>query len=242
MSDGLKLKMLLTMSADPELASITGHHEEEVTLKRSREGWGYTASFNPTIAGEYTLTVLFDFIDLFGSPAIICANSGEVEAEQCQAEGTGLTTAVAGQPAHFVIFPRDEFGNSAAMVGSRAPAAPSFVVSVVGSGSTYVSATDHRSDGSQPIMYQATVSGPYEVYVALEAKVHGVTRTTQISGSPFSVNVVGDSQTAAGRVVADGSGVKLAAVAQPAAFTIRSFDSYGEEAAASYSPCGLEKI
>ena len=71
----------------------------------------YTATWSSTVAADNVVAVTLDGEHISGSPFACTLSPGELAAAQCEANGDGLHTARAGEPASFVVTARDRFGN-----------------------------------------------------------------------------------------------------------------------------------
>ena len=94
----------------------------------------------------------------------------------CSADGAGLVSAVAGEPAHFTILKKDRSGQP------RTRGVDHFYADVRGPGRWDCEIVDER-DGSYSVTYVAKAAGSYQLDVGL-APMNG-----PIAGSPFSIVV-----------------------------------------------------
>ena len=82
------------------------------------------------------------------------------EPARCRVAGPGVTRALAGRPAEFVIQARDEAGNRRLSGGEE------FSVALTGPASLAAAVAD-KEDGTYSVAYTATVAGVYQLEVTL---------------------------------------------------------------------------
>jgi len=79
----------------------------------------YTASYNVTISGDYSLSViLVGQTDIQGSPFSVIASAGPYSPANSFASGPGITSGIAGESNFFLVQAVDAYGNLAASPSS----------------------------------------------------------------------------------------------------------------------------
>lgn len=97
--------------------------ETKVAAQVEREGQAVSVivnddtkdgTYNCTIAltvGLYYLTISVDDVQISEKPLVVQAHHGKVSPQHTQVHGQGVTTAVAKEPASFLVIPFDNYGN-----------------------------------------------------------------------------------------------------------------------------------
>eukprot|EP00611_Tribonema_gayanum_P029403 TRINITY_DN7854_c0_g3_i2.p1 TRINITY_DN7854_c0_g3~~TRINITY_DN7854_c0_g3_i2.p1 ORF type:complete len:749 (+),score=231.92 TRINITY_DN7854_c0_g3_i2:409-2655(+) len=148
------------------------------------------------------------------------------------AVGAALSAAVAGARQAFDVTARDSNGDRVWISGA---AVTSYAIGP--GGAMVVADVTDRADGTYQVEYTAYAAGPYALsvllggvpaaqwdtgYSAVERAVAGL----HVSGSPFALYVAPAAASAAHSVIY-GTGATTAAAGQPAQFTIRARDAFG---------------
>ena len=139
----------------------------------------YSAVYNVSAAGTYSLSILLDDDHhILGSPFHVDVTPGEVEAARCTAAGDGAAVATPGEAAYLTIEARDAFGNKLANGGHP------FEVALVGP--ARLRALQDQGDGTYGCAYE--VAGSAAGYATDGALVQiSVTMSgVPIQGSPFA--------------------------------------------------------
>lgn len=102
-----------TTSTSVYLTSDAANAVVDETAVVANNGDGTVSiSYTPTTTGANKLNILVNGAHIAGSPFEIQVLPGQITGATSTATGTGLTDAVAGQEAEFVIQARDSDGNS----------------------------------------------------------------------------------------------------------------------------------
>ena len=121
------------------------------------------------------------------------------EAYQCDAHGTGLSDAIEGQYAEFLIVAKDEMGDPTTVGGKR------FLVSLCNERLHYDLTAIDNGDGTYTVRYICKTAGEYNLNVLLAHDFVASEATTRnevhregyhIAGSPFAVTVNPDTTSA----------------------------------------------
>eukprot|EP00002_Diphylleia_rotans_P007559 TRINITY_DN1718_c0_g1_i12.p1 TRINITY_DN1718_c0_g1~~TRINITY_DN1718_c0_g1_i12.p1 ORF type:complete len:2907 (+),score=415.17 TRINITY_DN1718_c0_g1_i12:4370-13090(+) len=166
----------LQYGGDPFEVKVTGPDEVQ-TLMVDLQNGTYKCHFCLTIAKHYTVRVTLGGIDVFGSPFRLDVDAGDVYGFSCTAEGTGLTSAIAGCRSSFTVKTFDRFLNPCEAGGKG----ESLQVALVGSSGTIDALVTDNNDGSYLVDYLSKKSGTYSMFV----KYGG----DHIKGSPFRIVV-----------------------------------------------------
>lgn len=154
--------------------SVDGPAKVKMNCSENADGT-YQVTYNPAVAGEYTIRIKFAGQDIPGSPynVIIHPSDGKYrsdgDASKCTSRGTGLHSAVIGQPNSFTVNASNA-GRGSLMVGVEGPAIPAKEITV-----------KHTGSNVYAVNYALEDPGTYVLKV-LWADKH-------IPGSPFHVTV-----------------------------------------------------
>jgi len=198
----------------------------------------FTVTYSPRSTGEQQLTVVVNGEEIIGSPFTVNVQSADLTGSTSVASGAGLSSAMAGVEASFVVEARDlegntrEFADGAGFVGvltmvtvsTRPHDFDQMVNSNWGSSEVVncVSVHSGGTDGLYTLSYNATISGDYSLAVT------SVTDNQPISGSPFSVTVVPNVASGTESIIT-GSGTRTgtAGVLEPIEIYLRDvFDNH----------------
>eukprot|EP00003_Mantamonas_plastica_P006159 TRINITY_DN14_c0_g1_i9.p1 TRINITY_DN14_c0_g1~~TRINITY_DN14_c0_g1_i9.p1 ORF type:complete len:6024 (+),score=1988.35 TRINITY_DN14_c0_g1_i9:844-18915(+) len=141
-------------------------------------------TYNATVFGNYTMDVRLansDHIDQ--SPYAVYVNTEVTDSRRTISSGDGIFVGEAGQPSIFHLQARDAFGNNRTMTTDVITVT---AVHKVFNGVSFTGTVTKRvpsSFGQYDVVYNATVSGEYNLNVLF----NGVHIQGQPSGSPFSV-------------------------------------------------------
>jgi hypothetical protein len=177
----------VTITSDPSNAVV----DETAALLFIGDGT-VKVSYTPTTIGDNTLNIVVNGNHILGSPFIIHVLPGDVVGTSTTATGTGLTSAIAGREAEFIIQSRDLTGNprdsstdtftvllTMNSLSSRPADYDTMIDDLWGSAATVTGVVTYTSNGQYRVNYNATVSGTYTMDVKESDGSH-------ISGSPFS--------------------------------------------------------
>lgn len=154
--------------------SVDGPAKVKMNCSENADGT-YQVTYNPVIAGEYLIRIKFAGQDIPGSPynVTIYPSDGKYsstgDASKCTSRGTGLHSAVLGQPNSFTVNASNA-GRGSLMVGVEGPAIPAKEINV-----------KHTGSNVYAVNYALEEPGTYVLKV-LWADKH-------IPGSPFHVTV-----------------------------------------------------
>lgn len=154
--------------------SVDGPAKVKMNCSENADGT-YQVTYNPVVAGEYTIRIKFAGQDIPGSPynVTIHPSDGKYrsdgDASKCTSRGTGLHSAVLGQPNSFTVNASNA-GRGSLMVGVEGPAIPAKEINV-----------KHTGSNVYAVNYALEEPGVYILKV-LWADKH-------IPGSPFHVTV-----------------------------------------------------
>ena len=89
---------------------LSGAADIAAEVKDNGDGT-YSASYTPTVAGEYTIDVKVNDAAVKENPFKITVSPSDVDPAHCVAEGAGLSKANVAKESRFKIFLRDRFDN-----------------------------------------------------------------------------------------------------------------------------------
>ena len=188
----------------------------------------YTATYTPTVAGQYSTEISLRGGFLPASPVATVVQPAALHAPSCTAAGPGLLAAVAGQQQVFTVALRDSFGNlrvpSFSAVGGSEAGSISVVFDVA---DATVAAGSPLSlgDGRYSVAYTATVAQQVTVTVKVGGQPLNTTHTLTVQ--PAGSSAASSHVTAAG-LEPNGTTVLLPVVAgTEAVFTVNLRDAYG---------------
>ena len=190
----------------------------------------YEVQYVPTKAGVYTVTVKVNDEEISGSPFHELTVDGITAGFTSSAVGEGLTDAMAGVEASFVVQARDVNANDRTLGGDA-------LTVVLNSTRPAVDADGVPYDAEVVVNGSAAYVGHGQyrcVYTASVAKLHTLRvfiNDMEISGSPFSPVVVPNRMNATMSVVS-GSGVEGSVAGVLAPIHIKSVDAYGNDVGA----------
>ena len=187
----------------------------------------YEVQYVPTKAGMYTIEVLVNGEEITGSPFHMLAVDGITAGFTSSATGVGLTHAMAGVTAPFVVQARDVNANDRTLGGDEltirlnttrpaisADGLPFEEEVVVNGTAAYI------GDGQYACEYVASVAKMHDLRVFINGM--------EIDGSPFQPVVVPNRMNATNSVVS-GSGVMGSVAGVLAPIFIKSVDAYGND-------------
>jgi hypothetical protein len=183
---------------------VTGPGDMKIQGTTTLQGQRQVLSFIGDIAGSYTILATYDDSYVPGSPVYIIVTPGPADVEHYVADGPGISGALLGQAAAFVVRSRDQFGNQLDAGGKTFQAVlipiDSFVTEPI-----IIDPIDNQ-DGAYFFEYTILAHGFY----SLEVKTFVIqnqnpnspspeVNTLHISGSPFFVQgilALGDADPA----------------------------------------------
>ncbi|EKX46192.1 hypothetical protein GUITHDRAFT_163003 [Guillardia theta CCMP2712] len=130
-------------------------------------------SYRTARAGTYFVSVLYEGVDIGGSPFKLTVDPGPTHANGCSAAGPGITGGYTGIETSFMIHARDYYGNS------RTSGGDIFNVEIGGTASARSRIRDNEN-GTYTVAYTPEIGGDY--YISVK---HG---GIDIQGSPFTVS------------------------------------------------------
>ena len=147
----------------------------------------FSASYLPSMAGEYTVSLKVKGEPVPGSPFTVNVQYASFT-DQCIAEGPGLISAVTGQPATFKVFFKED------AIAAR------LNVQVLGASKAEpIEVEEIPDDNGFNVFYHPRAPGDYSVRV-LWGDAH-------VKGSPFNVPITGENINDPKRVHVHGSGL-----------------------------------
>ena len=188
-------------------------------------------SFTPILSGVSFLNILINNEHIKGSPFKIDVTAGNVGKSSSTATGSGLSHAVAGETAEFIVQARDANGNPTTKIDhyfiaclqlSEVSNRPNGADMSWGNQTKYDVKSISIGDGKHFIQYNATVSGTYTIQVMKPEKFGG----HEILGSPFSV-FVSPSHVFFENIEVTGQGSRKGVAGETALIKIYSRDLFG---------------
>jgi len=147
----------------------------------------FSASYTPSMAGEYTVTLKVKGEPVPGSPFSVNVQYASFT-DQCIAEGPGLISAVTGQPATFKVFFKED------AIAAR------LNVQVLGASKAEpIEVEEIPDENGFNVFYHPRAPGDYSVRV-LWGDAH-------VKGSPFNVPITGENINDPKRVHVHGAGL-----------------------------------
>eukprot|EP00004_Rigifila_ramosa_P007666 TRINITY_DN1877_c0_g1_i1.p1 TRINITY_DN1877_c0_g1~~TRINITY_DN1877_c0_g1_i1.p1 ORF type:complete len:890 (+),score=253.53 TRINITY_DN1877_c0_g1_i1:81-2672(+) len=137
----------------------------------------YDCTFTPSEVGPNTVAVTLFGAPIAGSPYVVPVTAGPTDALHTTAEGDGLTQAVEGGTAHFVIKTADALGNPRGSGGDVFD-----IVLTEPSGKTTQGKAVDNGNGTYNCSYVPQESGPHTLAVTLQGK--------PIANSPWKPHVL----------------------------------------------------
>ncbi|GAB4815949.1 hypothetical protein N2152v2_002995 [Parachlorella kessleri] len=142
-----------------------------------------------------------------------CWVQSAAEPSKCRVAGPGITRAVAGQQAEFLIQARDEAGNRRLSGGDE------FQVLLTAPSASLAATVTDKGDGTYSVAYTATVAGVYQLSITVGAEEH-------VADSPYPLRVL-PGKPCPRKCEVVGEGRSRAIAGQPASFSILIHDQFG---------------
>lgn len=184
----------LPAGGDPFVADIKGPWGAVHSNLRDNQNGTYSVDYTPQHVGTYTVSVTLKgaHVDKSTYQVLVLRSDSEADASQCFAEGAGLAREglKSNMPTEFNIHARNSKGATLKIDASR----HHFSVDIVGAVGTKEEVSFAPSqyaanaDGSLKVHYIPTVSGTYNITVALHDPREAV-YYDHIKDSPFTVNI-----------------------------------------------------
>ena len=152
--------------------SVRGVISPQVHMIPGDEG-EFHYSYRTARAGMYFVSVLYDGVDIGGSPFKLTVDPGPTHANGCSCSGPGITGGYTGMETSFVIQARDYYGNN------RTVGNDIFNIDIGGTASARMRIRDNEN-GTYTVAYTPEIGGDYYISV----KHSGI----DIQGSPFTVS------------------------------------------------------
>jgi hypothetical protein len=185
-------------------SALKGAAAVPVTVTDNNNGT-YSASYQATKAGQYTLDVHLAGASIKSAPFTVVVAPGKATAGTTTAEGDGLKRVVAGETGTFGVQTHDKNNNALAVGGDKIAGA------LKGPAAVDVGVKDN-GNGSYAGSYVPKIVGSYTLDITHEGK--------SIHDSPFKVEVVPAGPSAA-NTEASGDGIKHGTTDAPAKFKIQ---------------------
>jgi hypothetical protein len=203
----------LNASAGRVLISLQGPSSEANLQIEDRLNGTFGVRYRVTASGSYTISCNVGSVDIKSSDLTVVPNI--VSSVTTVAEGSGLSSALAGDQAEFRLIVRDFFGNSQRSDGVTVR---KYHTSKAINTTTTRSVRTVAAIGEQVIFsYLSTVAGDYR----LDVTVYGV----PLAQSPWTVHVNAGLSSAVDCLV-QGKGTKEATAGELATFAIQARDRY----------------
>lgn len=156
--------------------ALSGADNLNADVKDNGDGT-YSATYTPTVSGEYTVDVKVNDVDVKENPFKITVNPAAVDPKHCVAEGAGLSKAKCAKEASFKLFLKDRFDNKVPFAeGTTAEA------SLTAEGQEPVVVTiKSNGDDTFGAVYKVKRPGKWVLNVKVNAG--------EIKGNPFSVPI-----------------------------------------------------
>lgn len=161
-----------TSSRKPFVVSVRGVVSPQVHCIAGENG-EYHYSYRTAKAGVYFVGVLYEGVDIGGSPFKLTVDPGPTHANGCSASGPGIHGSYTMVETSFVIQARDYFGNA------RNNGGDVFNIEIGGTASARMRMRDNEN-GTYTVAYTPEIGGDYFISVTING-VH-------IQDSPFTVS------------------------------------------------------
>jgi hypothetical protein len=146
----------------------------------------YTALFNDTSAGAYSVSVLYEDRHIAGSPLTVKVRPGELEPVKTTATGSGLTECIARRPAMIQVLAKDLYGNAVLEALKMGPGG----IEAQLRGPEPVDLQPVKLEaGCMTLSYTVIKAGPYDLSITHDGR--------HIAGSPWKVRAMPGSAVAA---------------------------------------------
>eukprot|EP01128_Nolandella_sp_AFSM9_P007577 TRINITY_DN41_c0_g1_i1.p1 TRINITY_DN41_c0_g1~~TRINITY_DN41_c0_g1_i1.p1 ORF type:complete len:1432 (-),score=481.49 TRINITY_DN41_c0_g1_i1:80-4375(-) len=189
-----------------------------VTVKDNGDGT-YTATYTAEQPGDYLLSITVKGKEIKSNPFHPHVKAGEPSPGNCEADGPGISEAVAGDDTPFRVITKDASGNVIPRGGAN-------IVSLFKdpAGNISVTIVDNE-DGTYAANYVPTTAGVTKLSVVVNTKNNG---SGDIKGSEFSVNVKWAAPAGANSV-ASGPGLSEAVAGEENPFDVQVRDRFDND-------------
>ena len=204
-----------TVGGDRFYGMLKGSKEVPVEVLDHQDGH-YTCTYTTIWAGEYTLHILLDGIDIQGSPWQIHSDVAELDPASCYIHGAGIYSGVAGVESEFHIQAKDRFENIR-------PEEDPIEVKISGPEKVTIMRR-YLGDGQYDFYWTANLTGLYEVDIFQAGPVKGASLGT----APYYVNV-NSGPVYPINCVASGDNLSNGRCGEPNIFVIQSKDKFGNK-------------
>jgi len=213
------------------LKDDAGAEVTKVNITDNRNGT-YSCHYTAERPGKFTLEILVKKDNIKNSPFHPVVKPGEPSPPHCEAEGPGLTHAVAGEEAKFSVITKDIGGNrlprgGANIKGSLKDPRGDIPVKVVDNG-----------DGTYACSYVPITSGTSKLQVIVSTQFNG---TGDIKNSPFSV-AVSPAGPSGKNSIASGPGISKAVAGAENPFSIQARDRFDNDIKTGGAQVGGELV
>ena len=198
---------------DVSVMGPTGSKPVDIT---SHGNGQFSCSYQPTAAGEHVVAVKVRDEHIPGSP--FKANvKFAAYTDKCWASGPGLESATTTEPARFQIRTKDDAGYARVHIHVLGP-----------SRAEPIEMTENSAEKCVDVVYNPSAPGEYELRI-LWGDAH-------VRGSPFKVNVTGESINDATKVKVTGAGLSGGRVGETLKFFVEG------EAGSGPGPLGVRIV
>jgi len=202
-----------TVGGDQFQGLLKGSKDIPVEILDHQDGH-YTCTYTAIWAGDYTLHLTLDGIDIQGSPWKIQASVAELDPPSCYIHGSGIYSGVAGVESEFHIQAKDRFENIR-------PEEDPIEVKISGPEKVTIKRR-YLGDGQFDFYWTANLTGLYEVDIFSS----GIVKGPSLGTAPYYVNV-GSGPVYPINCAATGEGLSLGECGIPNIFVIQSKDKFG---------------
>jgi hypothetical protein len=202
-----------TVGGDQFYGVLKGSKEIPVDILDHQDGH-YTCTYTAIWAGDYTLHLTLNGIDIQGSPWNIQASVADLDPASCYIHGSGIYSGVAGVESEFHIQAKDRFENIR-------PDEDPIEVKISGPEKVTIMRR-YLGDGQYDFYWTANLTGLYEVDIFQSGAVKG----SSLGTAPYYVHVHSGPVYPI-NCVATGEGLSKGECGIPNIFVIHSKDKFG---------------